>query len=87
MGTEVWVVLLLLLAAEKQSTVWSQASDALARVVHQGAFRMPDSESDTAAYVYMPITPARFRRLKQGDHDFEAGLDYTGNYRSSCISC
>lgn len=43
---------------------------------------MLESESDMAAYVYMPITPARFRRLKQGEHDFEAGLDYTGNYRS-----
>lgn len=79
MGTEVWVVLLLLL---RNRALFGPRPQMHWHVVHQGAFRMLDSESDTAAYVYMPITPAQFRRLKQGGHDFEAGLDYTGNYRS-----
>lgn len=76
MGIEIWVMLLLLL---RNRALFGPRPQLHRQVRYTREFSECLILSPTQQY--MPITPAQFRRLKQEDHDFEASLDYTGNYR------
>lgn len=77
-GIEIWVMLLLLL---RNRALFGPRPQLHRQVRYTREFSECLILSLTPNQAFR--TPAQFRRLKQEDHDFEASLDYTGNYRPS----